>query len=195
MTSLDSAQDPLDRGDREALEGRDGEVAVEVVAVSRVDAGAKPRARIGELDRRSPHSRDQLGQRPRLHGDPLLQPERLRSLEAAALEPVVEQVVVVVSRHHHDPSAADRGPELVEERSRQLERLRQRAVAQLDRVAQQHDLVGALDLGPQGLAELWAAEQVDVAARAEVEVGEDQRAHDHMVAPGGAVRAAGRCVD
>ena len=100
---LGSAQDLLDRRDREALEGRDGEVAVEVVAVSRVDAGAKPRARIGELDRRSPHSRDQLGDRPRLHRDPLLQPERPRSLEATALEPVVEQMVVVVSRHHARP--------------------------------------------------------------------------------------------
>ena len=155
-------------------------MAVEVVAVGRVDAGAKPGARIGELDRRSPHPADQLGHGPRFRGHALLQPEGPGSVQPPALQPVVEQMVIVVSRHHHDPSGADRGPELVEERSGQLECLRQRAVAQLDRVAQQHDLVRALDLGPQDLAELGAAEQVDVSARPEVEVREDDRAHPRI---------------
>ena len=85
--------------------------------------------------------------------------------------------MVVVPRHHDRRSGADRRAELVEERSRQLERLRQRAVAQLDRVAQQDDLVRALDLGPQDLAQLGAAEQVDVPARSEVKVRDDDRAH------------------
>ncbi len=90
--------------------------------------------------------------------------------------------MVVVARHQHDASGADRGPELVEERARELERLRQRAVAQLDRVAQQHDLVRALDLGPQGLAKLRAAEEVDVPARSEVKVRDDDRAHPRILA-------------
>ncbi len=83
----------------------------------------------------------------------------------------------MVPRHDDQVAVADRRAELVEERSRQLERLRQGAVAQLDRVAQQDDLVRALDLGPQDLAQLGAAEQVDVPARSEVEVRDDDRAH------------------
>ena len=58
-----------------------------------------------------------------------------------------------------------------------VQRLREGAVAQLDHVAEQNDLVRALDLGPERLAELRAAQQVDVPARAEVKVGDDDRAH------------------
>ena len=85
--------------------------------------------------------------------------------------------MIVVARHDHQPSCAEGRPELLEERPRAVERRGQRAVAELDRVSQQHDLVRALDLGPQRLAQVAAAKQVDAPARPEVEVGEDDRSH------------------
>jgi hypothetical protein len=106
--------------------------------------GRASRRRQGETtrpDRRadpsSPHPGDQLGHRPRLHGD-AAPPERPAPTGGA--RPGVDQVVVVVSRHHHDLYA----PIAARARRRTVAPARgppPGAVAQLDRVAQQHDLV------------------------------------------------------
>ena len=88
----------------------------------------------------------------------------------------------MVAGNHHHPAVADHGAELVEERTRDLDRGRERHIAQLDDVAQQDHLVGTLELGPELLPEFGPAQQVDPAARGEVDVGEqDSRSHNHQL--------------
>ena len=76
-----NAQQALDRGDTEALERGDGEVAVEVVPVGRVDIVAQPDPRIGNLNRGPGELANQRRQRRRLGLDALLEPERWLALE------------------------------------------------------------------------------------------------------------------
>ena len=77
--------------------------------------------------------------------------------------------------HDHQRRVADRRGELGEERAGHVERLRQRAVAQLDRIAQQDDAVRALELRPQDLAEARDGGSRSIAAaRSEVEIGENR---------------------
>ena len=161
----------LDRGDRQPLEARDGEVAIEVMAVSRVGARPKPHAGIGELDADSRHALDELGERPPFHRDALLQLEGPVPLEAAALQPPVEEVVVVVPGDDGEVAVPQDIAELVEERAGRLDRRLQGQVAKLDGIAQQDDLVRVGERPPQGLAELAPPQQVDPAARAEMQVG------------------------
>ena len=82
-----NAEQALDRGDTEALERGNGEVAVEIVAVGRVDIVAQPDPRIGDLDRGAGELANQRRQRRRFGLDALLEPERWLALEQTSLEP------------------------------------------------------------------------------------------------------------
>ena len=63
-----------------------------------------------------------------------------------------------------------------------VEDLGQRAVAQLEHVAEQHQPVGALELSEEPLEEALAAEQVGAAAEAQVQIRDHRRAHRRIVA-------------
>jgi hypothetical protein len=152
-----------------------------------VDVGAKPCPGIGELDLGSAHSLRELRQGAGTDRDPLFELQWLGLVEAPVLEPLVEQVVVVIPRHEDDAPAGDNGVELLEEGTGALERLGQRPVAELDHVTKQHDLLGTLELGPERLADVRPAEEIDGPARAEMKVGEDDGAHTPILAR----RAAG----
>ena len=108
----------------------------------RVDVVAQPYARIGE---REAGRRSRLRERGnRVAGRPLRplgEPERRRDAVAvAALEPRRDERVVVVAGHEHDLAVgAERRARLREERPRRRERLAQRPLAQLERVAEQHE--------------------------------------------------------
>jgi hypothetical protein len=93
--------------------------------------------------------------------------------------------VVVVAGHEHDPPAGERTAQRLERRTRHLERLRERALAQLERVAQHHQAVHAGDRLDQRLERLSAARDVGIRQAADVEVRYDGRAH-----PGHGVRWA-----
>ena len=93
----------------------------------------------------------------------------------AALEPGDDELVVVVARHEHDLAAAHGGPDLAEERLARSQRLADRAVAQLEDVAEEHEAVGAVQRLEQRRAHLGLAQDVGAGAPAEVQVGDDQR--------------------
>src|SRR5215208_5659314 len=97
-------------------------MTVEVVPVGRVDAGAQPEPWIGQLELSSAKALRQLGKWPGPHRDALLEAQRPGLVQAPACQPLVEEVVVVVTRDDHDPSIADSGSELVEERACDVDR-------------------------------------------------------------------------
>ena len=79
--------------------------------------------------------------------------------------------------HDRQPARAERGAERLEERERALERVRQRIVAQLDGISEQHDLVRAGERVEEPRLDLGAAQQVGAGVGTEVEVGHDRREH------------------
>ena len=85
--------------------------------------------------------------------------------------------MVVVARHEHDVAVAEHRPELGEERAGDVEHPRDRALAEVDDVAQQHDPVGVLEPRPQPGAHVGAAQEVAPRAHAQVEVRQDDRRH------------------
>ena len=86
--------------------------------------------------------------------------------------------MVVVAGHEHDLRVrAQRLPDRGEDLLRGVERLGHRAVAQLERVAQDHQPVGARELGQQRLARRGVAQDVGLGAAAEVQVGDDEGPH------------------
>ena len=84
----------------------------------------------------------------------------------------------MVARDEHDLGVAERRPDRLEHRPRRGERLAQRPVAQLERVAEQHEAVDAVQALQQRAARGGPAQDVDAGARAEVEVGDDEGAHE-----------------
>ena len=68
-------------------------------------------------------------------------------------------------------------PSCLEQRTRGLQRLRERALAQLDDVAEQHQPVGARDRLGQRLERLSLARDIGGGQDAEVKVGDDGRPH------------------
>ena len=133
-------QHPLDRRYPQALDRRDGQVAVEVVAMGGVDVVAEPQARVGEAHR----GRATRAAAPRTRGPPAPRcssPSGGLAVERAPLEPRLDQVVVVVARRRRSarrprsPRPARPSP------AGGRERLGQRAVAQLDHVAEQDQAV------------------------------------------------------
>ena len=90
---------------------------------------------------------------------------------------ILGEPVVVVPRHDRQPARPERGTERLEERERAFERLRERVVAQLDRVAEQHDLVRVGERVEEPRLNLGPAQQVGARVGAEVEVRHDRREH------------------
>ena len=179
---LGQVDDPArHRAGREALEGRHGRVDVGVVAVDRVDVVAQPDAGVGELDARG---RGLLGEpRGERAGvgrlDPLLEAEEAGRLGLqAAVDPARDEpVVVVAARRSELAVGAERAPELGEHRRGDLGGVALRRLAQLERVAEDHEAVVARR-PPRAAAR---AAPGGAAGRrrggAEVEVGDDERAH------------------
>ncbi|CAA9473401.1 MAG: hypothetical protein AVDCRST_MAG13-637 [uncultured Solirubrobacteraceae bacterium] len=166
------------------LEGRDGRVDVGVVAVDRVDVVAQPQARIGD---RHPGGCGVLGERggqaPGVGGlDALLEAQEPGGLGLQPpVDPARDEAVVVVARHEHELAAgAERLADLGEERRRELRDAALRAVAQLDRVAEDHEPVGLADRRHQRLAQVGAAQQVRAVRGADVQVGDHERAHGRL---------------
>ena len=85
----------------------------------------------------------------------------------------------MIARHERDALACERRRELLEQRPHQLEQGGDRALAQLERVAQQHDPIGALERGDQPLERPGAPQHVGLVQRTEVEIGDDGGAHRH----------------
>ena len=177
-----NAQQALDRGDTEALERGDGEVAVEVVAVGRVDIVAQPDPRIGDLDRGAGELANQRRQRRRLGLDALLEPERWLALEQASLEPGLDEMMVVVAGDDDQLPFGHGLGQLAQKWLGERERLIDRAVAQLDQIAEQDDAVARFERLEQRRAKRRAAQQVAASAGAEMKVGDDDGAHRPILA-------------
>jgi hypothetical protein len=71
----------------------------------------------------------------------MLQLERV----LAPSEPARSERVVMIARDDHELARAERVTKRLEERTRALENLAGRAVAQLQRVAEQHEAIDALE--------------------------------------------------
>jgi hypothetical protein len=176
----DRADHPRERADREPLERRDDDVRVEVVAVRRVDVVAQPQARVGDLDgRRAQPGRQPLGDPGGAAGrDALVEPER--GGRVAALAPIQpaggDRVVVVAGREDDLPGRAQRVADRPHDRLGDGQRVARRAVAQLQRVAEQHEPVDAVEALEQHRERLRSRQHVGARARAEMQVGDDERA-------------------
>ena len=148
------------------------------MAVRRVDAGAQPQSGIREPDLHAGHRRREPARRVVLGSDrPLAVRSELGAVEPQAAEPGLGESVVVVARHEHERAAGQRCAERLDERRGHLERLRERALAQLERVTQQHDPVVSTDRVDEPLAHARVAGHVRPAERAEMKVRDDRRAH------------------
>ena len=75
--------------------------------------------------------------------------------------------------------------ELCERRLGDLHRLGERAVAELEDVAQEHQAVDAFDRVGKGAERLGPRQQVGFRGRAEVEVRDDRRPHVAAILPCG----------
>src|SRR5665213_2475671 len=85
--------------------------------------------------------------------------------------------MVVVAGAHHDLPPGEHPAEILEEWPRGGHRVARRTVAQLEYVAEQHQTVDVLQGLQQRRAWLGAAQHVGTRAAAEMQVGDDQRAH------------------
>ena len=142
---LGDPQDPLDRRHSQPLDRRHGQVAVEVVAVDRVDVLADPEPRVGEAHRRRAGVRGERLERQR---PPARRSARARAaapLERAPLEPRLDQVMVVVAGDDDQLAVRHRLAQRGDHRRRGLEHLGQRAVAQLEHVAEQDEPVDSVE--------------------------------------------------
>ena len=142
---------------------------------------AQPHARIGEPRAgRLRGARQRLGERAAVARlDPLLEPQESRALGLEApVDPARHEPVVVVAGHHHQLAVgAERLAQVGEHGHRQLGDVALGAIAQLDAVAEDHQAVDAAHRLEQRLAQLRPAEQVGALGGADVEVGDDERAH------------------
>ncbi len=91
----------------------------------------------------------------------------------------------MVAGDDHHLAAGERLGKRGERRRGDLEHLRQRAVAKLEHVAEQHQAVDAVERLEQGFPEALAAQQVGAAAEPEMQVGDHRRAHRAIVAAAG----------
>ncbi len=93
--------------------------------------------------------------------------------------------MVAVACDGHDLASGKRLAELLEERARSGQRLAAGAVAQLQQVAEQHQAIDVRQGLQQLCAQLGTPQQIHVRRAAEVEVGDDQRAHSTVGHPSG----------
>jgi len=101
--------------------------------------------------------------------------------ERELVEQRLGEAVVVIAGDEDDLSPGQRLAELPEERAGAGEGDAERQVAQLDRVAEQDEAVGAGDLLEEGSAHARLAQHVVPAGTAEVEVGDDRRPHPFLL--------------
>ena len=85
--------------------------------------------------------------------------------------------MIVIAGHQHHAAPGQRAAELLEQRAADLERLRQRQLAQLDDVPEQHDPAGVGDSLDERLPLLRLAHDVSPGQAAEMEVRDDGRPH------------------
>ena len=111
--------------------------------MGRMNALAQPQAGIREHQLSPRHPPGQPVERvPGPDRGELLQTEP--TVGGPPHEPGAPELVVVVSRHDRHPPTREGLPELLEEGRRGLEGVAQRSVAELDRVAEQHEVVDTL---------------------------------------------------
>ena len=165
----------------QAFEARQAHVAVHVVAVGGVDVLAQPDPRVGDAELGLAQPGADSPRRLALQRGPVLEPQ-LATGERHLFEQRLGQAVVVVTGDEHDPAPRHRPAQLLEERLGQLQHPRQRQLAQLERVAEQDEAVGAGDLLQQRAADRRVQQQVLAGGRAEVQVGDDRRAHPRNLA-------------
>jgi hypothetical protein len=145
-------------------------MAVEVMPMGRIDVVAQPDPRVGHAHGGGAEEVGETSERSVAGVAELLQAERLGAFERAALEPRLDQVVVVVAGDDDELRRVGGGADRAERLAGALERLRQRAVAELDHVTEEDDPVGAVERGEQELADLGTPQRIDAAAGAEMEI-------------------------
>ena len=91
--------------------------------------------------------------------------------------------MVVVSGHDRDPTTGQRSPEVREEGACSRERVGERPVAKLDRVAQEHQVIDAFELGQQRPPELRPSQQIAPRSGTEVKVRDHGGEHAWMFTP------------
>ncbi len=142
--------------------------------MGRVDVLADPDAGVAEDQARGRGPGLELADVAVGRGNLLGEPDLAVSI-AHALEPLAEQPVIVVARDEND--LLEVGADCFEERPGDLHRRLDRPVAEFDRVAEQHEPLAVRGRLEQPLEHLRAAQQVDLGARAEVQVGDHGGAH------------------
>ncbi len=83
----------------------------------------------------------------------------------------------MVARRDEELAGTQDPAEILEERPRRRHRVAWRSVAQLEHVAEQHQAIDALEGIQQGSAQLGAPQHVRARGAAQMQVGDDQRAH------------------
>ena len=153
---------------------------VEVVAVRRVDVVAQPQAGVGDLAPCAGPS--QVARRLAIH-DARSGATRSSSASGAGtlaarapVQPARGDRVVVVAGHEDDLAAGpERAADRPQDRLGDGERVARGPVAQLERVAEQHEAVDAVEALEQPREHRRAREDVERELRAEVQVGDDER--------------------
>ena len=152
-------------------------MAIEEVAVGGVDPLLEPQPRVGEAGRGGCGARGERRGGVLGVGE-LLEPKRLGVVQEAALEPGLDQVMVVVAGDEDDlPAGADRPPDRLEGRRRELDHPPQRAVAELEDVAEQDDAIVGGEERCEPLEERRPAQKVGVGGGPEVKVRDDDGSH------------------
>jgi hypothetical protein len=86
-------------------------------------------------------------------------------------------VVVIAGDDHDLPIRTERLTQRSEYRLGRLQRFARRAVAKLQQITQHDQPVDSLQRADQRVQRARTAQDIDVAARAEVQIGDDQGAH------------------
>ena len=115
----------------------------------------------------------------------MLEPERGAAGDRELVEQRLGQAVVVVTWDEDRFAAPQRLAELLEERTCRGERLAERPLAQLNRVAEEDYPVGGRDLLQQRASDRRVADDVFPGGAAEVQVGDDRSAHPPLLPVGG----------
>ena len=160
-------------------------MGVEVVAVGAEHAGEAV-GRVGDLDLDAGQATGEEGAeeaRPRRGGvgGRLTAQQRRPPGGELRLEPVLEiavdEVMVVVAGEEDQPLAAELGGDQVEQAGGSIDCLANRAEEEVEEIAEEDQLVDAVEPGRQPLEEELLTQQVAPGPGPEVGVGDDQRPH------------------
>jgi hypothetical protein len=170
-----------DRRRGDALQSRQAHVAVHVVTVGGVDVVAQPDAGVGDAELGLAEPGGDVAGRAGGRQGAVLEAEA-GGAHGDLFEQRLGQAVVVVAGHEDDAPAGHRLAQLREERLDELEHAGKRQVAHLQRVAEQDEPIGGGDLVKQSPADLRVAGDVLAGGAAQVQVGDDRRAHPRKLA-------------